>query len=392
MIIPKLLLFLATISFTLESPVQIKSPERSDDKDHEKAKSNTLRLVTIVMRHGDRAPQDTYPNDPYVNNSMEPYGWGQLTNEGRRNQYNQGLFLRERYSHFLGPTYSPDIFYLQCTAVDRTKMSAMLEAAALWKPNEKQSFKPDLPWQPVTLFYQPRSEDTLMLIWDTCPKYTKLRQTVNSLPEVQKVQEDNKQLYKKLTNLTGMVISNPADVGSLYSTLTAEKHMKLTLPEWTNDYYPDKLIPLTLYDLQLNVYNDPLKRLKGGPFLKKIVIDMLAKKDNTLKPQERKMFMYIGHDSSIVSLLDVMHVWNNQIPNYNIMTMIELHEDSCGWNVQVFLRNTTEREPYRLTIPGCTTICPLEKFIHILKPMIPDNWEEECKVDGDYTLPPAPVP
>ncbi|XP_034180109.1 prostatic acid phosphatase isoform X3 [Osmia lignaria lignaria] len=330
MIIPKLLLFLATISFTLESPVQIKSPERSDDKDHEKAKSNTLRLVTIVMRHGDRAPQDTYPNDPYVNNSMEPYGWGQLTNEGRRNQYNQGLFLRERYSHFLGPTYSPDIFYLQCTAVDRTKMSAMLEAAALWKPNEKQSFKPDLPWQPVTLFYQPRSEDT--------------------------------------------------------------KHMKLTLPEWTNDYYPDKLIPLTLYDLQLNVYNDPLKRLKGGPFLKKIVIDMLAKKDNTLKPQERKMFMYIGHDSSIVSLLDVMHVWNNQIPNYNIMTMIELHEDSCGWNVQVFLRNTTEREPYRLTIPGCTTICPLEKFIHILKPMIPDNWEEECKVDGDYTLPPAPVP
>lgn len=33
-----------------------------------------------VMRHGDRAPQDTYPNDPYINNSMEPYGWGQLTN------------------------------------------------------------------------------------------------------------------------------------------------------------------------------------------------------------------------------------------------------------------------------------------------------------------------
>lgn len=32
------------------------------------------------MRHGDRAPQDTYPNDPYINNSMEPYGWGQLTN------------------------------------------------------------------------------------------------------------------------------------------------------------------------------------------------------------------------------------------------------------------------------------------------------------------------
>lgn len=37
------------------------------------------------MRHGERAPQDTYPNDPYLNNSMEPYGWGQLTNEGEIN-------------------------------------------------------------------------------------------------------------------------------------------------------------------------------------------------------------------------------------------------------------------------------------------------------------------
>ncbi|KZC05750.1 Testicular acid phosphatase like protein [Dufourea novaeangliae] len=344
------------------------------------------------MRHGERAPQDTYPNDPYVNDSMEPYGWGQLTNEGRRSQYNQGIFLRDRYNDFLGPIYSPNIFYLQCTAVDRTKMSALLEAAALWKPNEKQSFKADLPWQPVTLFYQPRNEDTMMLIWDTCPRYTKLRHTITSLPEVQKVQDDNSQLYEELTNLTGMAISSPEDVNSIYGTLTAEKQMNLTLPEWTKDYYPDKLIPLTLYDFQLNVYSDDLKRLKGGPFLKKIVVDMLAKKDNILEPEDRKMFMYIGHDSTIVTLLDVMHVWNNQMPNYNIMIMIELHEDINGWNVQVFLRNTTDREPYPLTIPGCTTICPFDKFVEILKPMIPDDWKEECKVEGDYTPPPAPVP
>lgn len=62
---------------------------------------------------------------------------------------------------------------------------------------------------------------------------------------------------------------------------------------------------------------------------------MLAKKNNTLKPEIRKMFMYIGHDSTIVTLMDVMHVWNNQMPNYNIMIMIELHENNDEWNVQV---------------------------------------------------------
>lgn len=388
----KFVLLCQTIALSLASPVPNVDLE-ADSKGENAVVEDTLQLVTVVMRHGERAPQDTYPNDPYINDPMAPYGWGQLTNEGRRSQYNQGLYLRERYNKFLGPTYTPDIFYLQSTAVDRTKMSGMLEAAALWKPSEEQAFKPDLPWQPVTLFYQPRAEDTLMLVWDTCPKYAKLRHSIVELPEVQKIQEDNNELYEELTNLTGMLISTPDDVGSLYGTLTAEDHMNLTLPEWTKDYYPDKLIPLTLYELQLNVYNDLLRKLKGGPFLKKIVNDMLMKKEGTLEPQKRKMYMYIGHDSTIVTLLDAMHIWNNQMPHYNIMIMIELHKSpESDWNVQLFLRNTTAHEPYPLTIPGCATACPLEEMVQLLKPMIPDNWEEECKVDGDYTPPPAPAP
>lgn len=45
-----------------------------------------------------------------------------------------------------------------------------------------------------------------------------------------------------------------------------------------------------------------------------------------------------------------------------------------------------------MTIPGCTVACPLNDFVKILKPMMPDNWKEECKVEGDYTTPPAPLP
>ncbi|KAL6424210.1 hypothetical protein ACFW04_009812 [Cataglyphis niger] len=354
-------------------------------------KKDTLRLVTVIMRHGERAPVDTYPNDPYIKDNMEPNGWGQLTNEGKRNQYNQGLFLRKRYDSFLGSMYNPDIFHLQSTAVDRTKMSAMLEAAALWKPNEEQSFKTDLPWQPVTLFYQERPEDTLMLIWNTCPKYTQLRSLTNDLPEIRKVHEDNKQLFDELSNFTGMPITTIDDVSSLYSTLTAEKQMNLTLPEWTENYYPNKLIPLTLYELQLNTYNDELRRLKGGPMLKKIINDMTAKKEGAIQPIKRKMYMYVGHDSTIVTMLDTMHIWYNQMPYCNIMIMIELHKEEDEWNVQVFLRNTTVHEPYPMTIPGCTVVCPLDKFVEILKPMISDNWEEECKIE-DYVIPPPPLP
>jgi prostatic aicd phosphatase len=113
--------------------------------------------------------------------------------------------------------------------------------------------------------------------------------------------------------------------------------MNITLPEWTKNYYPDKLIPLTLYELQLNTYNDEFRRLKGGPMLKKIIDDMIAKKESILQPKKRKMFMYVGHDSTIITLLDTMHIWYNQMPYYNIMTIIELHEDEHNWNVQVII-------------------------------------------------------
>lgn len=111
--------------------------------------------------------------------------------------------------------------------------------------------------------------------------------------------------------------------------------MNLTLPECATTYYPDKLIPLTLYSLQFNTYNDEFRRLKGGPMLKKITNDMLAKREGTLQPEPRKMFLYIGHDSTVVDLLNTMYIWHYQLPYYNIMTMIELHEDDGEWNVQV---------------------------------------------------------
>lgn len=41
---------------------------------------NQKLLWFQIFRHGARTPADTYPNDPFINHSMEPYGWGQLTN------------------------------------------------------------------------------------------------------------------------------------------------------------------------------------------------------------------------------------------------------------------------------------------------------------------------
>ena len=112
--------------------------------------------------------------------------------------------------------------------------------------------------------------------------------------------------------------------------------MGLKLPEWTKDFYPDKLIEFSKLSLEMNVYNETMRKMKAGPMITKIANAMKDKSEGKLKPAERKMLMYVGHDSTIATLLAGLNVWENrEIPGYNNMVMIELHEDKSGWNVQV---------------------------------------------------------
>ncbi|XP_043470651.1 prostatic acid phosphatase-like isoform X2 [Leptopilina heterotoma] len=362
----------------------------SKEKDDNSLDTNTdsLRLVTLVLRHGDRTPQDTYPNDPYINDSFEPYGWGQLTNKGRLNQYNQGVYLRERYGKFLQSKYSPDIFWLQSTAPDRAKMSALLEAAGLWKPDEKQTFKTGFPWQPVALHYQ-TDNDTLLLIWSSCPDYPRLHSIISNSKEIKEIESKNSQLFQELSKHSGMKISNGDDIFSLYGTLEAEENMGLKLPEWTKEFFPDKLTELSKLSLSLNVYNETLRQMKSGPLVSKIARAMKEKTEGKLMPKERKMFMYVGHDSTIVAILAGLNLWQREIPGYSNMVMIELHEDSNGWNVQVFLKDSTTKPPRPLTIPGCSRACPLEQFESLMKPMLmtTSEWSELCQLKDPNWVP-----
>jgi prostatic aicd phosphatase len=62
-----------------------------------------------------------------------------------------------------GTKYSPEIFWLQSTATDRTKMSALLEAAALWQLNNSNKFLSESAWEPTSLNFQTRDTDNVRI-------------------------------------------------------------------------------------------------------------------------------------------------------------------------------------------------------------------------------------
>lgn len=53
-----------------------------------------------------------------------------------------------------------------------------------------------------------------------------MREAVEKSPEIQEINEINKNLYEELTKYTGDNITNPDDVFDLYSTLMAEVNWK----------------------------------------------------------------------------------------------------------------------------------------------------------------------
>lgn len=305
-----------------------------------------------------------------------------------------GIWMHDRYGKFLGE-YTADSIYAQATGVSRTHVSMQTVLAGLCRPRGTAlDWNRSLNWLPIPVFSQTLEEDSLLLVRTPCPRYYEARDEVYNLPEIVAVHNKYEQMMKELSDNTGKHIANAEDVADVYTTLLAEREFGLTLPDWTTPFYPKKMQELTDLSYVINVYTEDMQRIKGGPFLKKMVNEMVQKANNTLKPADRKLYIYTGHDSTVVNILQALKVWPNEFPNYAIQAYFELHKTKEGlYYVEIYMRNAVKGEPIPLTLPGCDFKCPLDKFIEFTKPVIPENWEEVCKArDTSYTEPPPSGP
>lgn len=76
-----------------------------------------------------------------------------------------------------------------------------------------------------------------------------------------------------------------------------------------------------------NVYTTEMQKIKAGPFLQKMFTEMLEKSGGKLNPLDRKMFIYTGHDTTVVNILSSLKIWKRQLPSYSVMTIFELHKN-----------------------------------------------------------------
>ncbi|XP_068210170.1 prostatic acid phosphatase-like isoform X1 [Palaemon carinicauda] len=340
--------------------------------------NGTLELVQLMYRHGDRAPIELYPNDPHQDPSIWPDGLAQLTKKGKAMQYALGKWLRNRYDGFVSRQWKPEEIYVRSTDVDRTLMSAACNLAAFYFPDNPDRFNGKVAWMPTPIHTAPLSNDILLSVDESCPRIQEELELQENLPIVKNVTDDSQKLFEFLSEKSGSNITSILDVDYLYDTLRIEALYNLTLPDWTNDVMEHMKL-LSDFSFEIVALSEELKRLRAGPIMKELGSHMREKADGKL--EKEKMFVYSAHDTTLATLMLGLGVFNNIAPPYASTVLIELHKIDGDHYVQMYFRNDTKivDPPYELTLPGCETKCPLDKWIEITSAVIPEDWVEECK-------------
>jgi len=364
----KTLLLFSFVLFASFEPAFLKSYREVKDV-------GKLKFVNILYRHGDRTPIDPYPTDPYKNLSYWPDGYGQLTKSGKVSHYKLGTWLRETYKSLLKTgEYKKKLMYVQSTDVDRTLMSAECNLAAMFPPDSQQKWG-SLDWQPIPVHTIPEDLDKLLAMKAPCKKYTVEYHKAKKSPFMQKINEKYAELYAYLTQHTGKNVHDIQSVDYIFSSLFIEEWNNYTLPEWTKTVYPEPMYSAAALSFYTQTMTPILKRLKSGPLVKQMITHMKLKVAGSL---DKNLWVYSAHDTTIANLLNTLGVFDIHRPPFTSCVLIELREVKGENVVLISYKNETNKEPHVFTIPGCTQLCPLDKFESLLAPVIPGDWDAEC--------------
>ncbi|XP_016299408.1 lysosomal acid phosphatase-like isoform X1 [Sinocyclocheilus anshuiensis] len=348
-----------------------------------------LKFVTVLYRHGDRSPIKAYPTDPYKESDW-PQGFGQLSQEGMKQHFELGQFLKKRYTGFLSEDYDRHEIFIRSTDVDRTLMSAEANLAGMFPPNGSEVFNPDLKWQPIPVHTVPADEEKLLSFpLDDCPRYTQLMNETEKTDIFLNMTETYKAFIEMVKNKTGLEKTNIETIWSVYDTLFCEAKHGMRPPDWVTSSVMETLKVLKNFGVQIlfGVYKRKEKcRLQGGLLLDQIIKN-LSNAAALDSKQKVKMMVYSAHDTTIVALQETLNVFNGLQPPYASCHLFELHQEENGtFSVEMFYRNDTNvSEPYSVSLPGCSQRCPLQDFVNLTREVIPQDRNKECQIKKEAT-------
>ncbi|CAH0561082.1 unnamed protein product [Brassicogethes aeneus] len=338
----------------------------------EKCSNNSLRLVQVIFRHGNRTnlTSATYKIDPYRFEQYYPYGVGQLTKEGKLKSYKMGQDLRKRYKQFLGDVYLNKMVEGISSSKTRAQCSLLAALAGLCPPNKNEIFEKRLNWQPIPYNTLCEQQDKLFLKTDN-EKFVKLYCELQKNPETMEILSRYCNIFSYLTDYTGQEIKTIKDSYFLYGCFKVEEELGFVLPDWSCKVYPDPLHEMALIFFTELTENLEIKRLFTG-YLMKFMVNEMNEKITDRQNNRKKMVLYSAHDLQVMCFLIAIGYCNIEIPPYAAYILVELHEIDNVFGVKVFYQNYKSSKPCQVKIKG-KTFTPLDEFVCMIKDSFPKD-------------------
>ncbi|XP_054162090.1 prostatic acid phosphatase-like [Oppia nitens] len=371
---------------------------------------DTLKLLQIVHRHGDRNPTLDLPNDPFIDlKKYWPEGEMEMTNNGKYRMYRIGQFIRQSYAAYLGSQYNHREVYARSSGANRCLESIQMLLAGVyplittanWQSNLTNSAQLGSDLQPFTVYSYPdkfKNNDKLLRINAYCPKAMEAIEKYFNSEIARNISYKETAFLEKLGKIVGRKLINLEVIENLFDVLTIEYSKKYY---WSNhSIWPSSDDKSIIDRLEVIVnkyfktrYSDPvLKKTNAGPLIKELVTNIKERINGTTidKPYDYKLYLYSTHDVKLCPLMITLDIWNGIIIPFGSSLIVELHQqlgaiNGKGYFVRLYYYNETlddTKRPYLLKLPNCISVdCPIEQFYTLTNTFIPSDWNRECGIN-----------
>ncbi|XP_014231272.1 venom acid phosphatase Acph-1-like [Trichogramma pretiosum] len=334
-----------------------------------------IEQVQVIFRHGDRAAGqiEVYKTDPY-DDIYRRSGYGQLTEQGMRREYQLGLLLRRRYDELLGPVTRYDSYFARSTDYERTKMSLQLVLAGL---NSRRRYD-ELYWTPVPVKYVERQLDFMRIVTQ-CPRFRKLFDELEATPDLRAKFRRYESFYAYLRNVTGLTTRRLFTPYVLYTNVHSALQMGLGLPDWCAAEHMEQLREIAAMLFDALVATEEMRRIAVGPTIDEILNNVYEQERGV--NEARKMYLYSGHDINLATFLRAHEF--DRVPDdcsYGSAVIIEKlrgNDDERVYLRMMYYDGMTE-ELRPLKMPDCGYECPLEDYRRLVEPLLPTAEVRYC--------------
>ncbi len=312
-----------------------------------------LAFVTMVTRHGDRAP--------FANIDNAKYKWGtplsELTPVGMNQEYNLGKSLNKRYIEdmkLLKKDYVGQSIFTLSSHTNRTVVSAQSLLIGLYPPGTgplMENKKEALPkrFQPIPIMTLTEASKLIMF-----PYLDYLKVLKENVYNTKVWQDKEKELapeFKNWTKILGNKITGLNDVLSVGDVLIVAKAHEKPLPKGLSQQEADKIIELTSWGLTQQFKSQKVSYIMGAQLVNKIIKNL---KDAATGKTGFKMIYYSGHDLTLLQIMGTLGVSLEKAPGYAANIQFELYKDDAQYSVKIRYNGDFIKLPIMKDDDSCT--------------------------------------